>query len=102
MDRRLEFRNELKSVMDSNELYFQPPDGKKITYPCAIYKILNINMDHADDLVYKHIVGWQVTIIDRNPDSVYPERLMNKFRHVRFDRSFTADNLNHFVFTIYY
>lgn len=102
MDRRLKFRDELQEVMQSNKLYFQPPDGSKITYPCAIYKVLNIDIDNADDLVYKHIVGWQITIIDRSPDSIYPDRLMKQFGRARFDRAFTADNLNHYVFTIYY
>lgn len=102
MDRRLKFREELADVMEDCKLYFQPPNGTKLKYPCAIYKLQNIDIDHADDKVYKNMKGYQVTIIDADPDSAYPDRLMDQFRHIRFDRFFTNDNLNHYVFTIYY
>lgn len=102
MDRRLKFREELADVMEDCKLYFQPPNGTKLTYPCAIYKLQNIDIDHADDKVYKNMKSYQVTIIDADPDSEYPDRLLEQFRHIRFDRFFTNDSLNHYVFTIYY
>lgn len=102
MDRRLEFRKVLQEVMGSNKLYFQPPDGTKLTYPCAIYRLQNLDIRNADDQVYKYMKSYQVTIIDSNPDSNYPDILLTKFKRIRFDRAFASDNLNHFVFTIYF
>lgn len=102
MDRRLKFRDELEEVMGSCKLYFQPPNGTKLTYPCAIYKLQNIDIRNADDRVYKYMKSYQVTIIDSDPDSEYPDKMLEQFKHIRFDRFFTADNLNHYVFNIYY
>ena len=102
MDRRLKFRNDLSDVMGDCNLYFQPPNGTKLTYPCAIYKLQNININNADDRVYKNLKSYQVTIIDRDPDSIFPDAMFEKFRRIRFDRFFTNDNLNHYVFTIFY
>lgn len=99
---RIEFRNELQRVMGANKLYFQPPDGTKLTYPCCIYKLQNIETTHADDLIYRHFKSYSVTVIDRDPDSAFPDRILSTFKYARFDRSFTTDNLNHYVFTIYY
>lgn len=99
---RIEFRNELQHVMGANKLYFQPPDGTKITYPCCIYKLQNIETNYADDSIYRRFKCYSVTIIDSNPDSIYPDKILDSFDYARFDRFFTSENLNHYVFTIYY
>ena len=37
MDRRLQLHEELCSVLGSRNVYFQPPETIKLTYPCIIY-----------------------------------------------------------------
>ena len=102
MDRRLEFREELQEVMGSNKLYFQPPNGTKLTYPCAIYELQNIDIRNANDAVYRYRKKYRVLIIDPNPDTEYIEPMLKQFPRIFFDRFYTADNLNHYVFSIYY
>ncbi len=102
MGRRLEFRNRLQAAMGSNKIYFQTPGSSRMVYPCCIYELQKLDIRYADDIRYKNHECYQVILIDPNPDSVYFDRILNEFTYIRFDRHYTADDLNHFVFTIYF
>lgn len=108
MDRRLELQKLLEDIMrDSNDyeikrnVYFQPPESIKIEYPAIVYSLNQIDNVFADDIAYMQTVGYQITIIDRNPDSpiVWKLSLLPK---CHFVRHYKADNLNHWVFIINY
>ena len=98
---RIEFQKILESIMDGNKVYYQPPSTKTIEYPCIVYSRNNIENRYASDDVYGQNHSYTVTVIDKDPDSKYVEKL-SKLPYARFSRHFTSDNLNHEVFTIYY
>ena len=55
---------------------------------------------HADDKIYSRHYSYTVTYITKDPDD--PRRdLIDDLPYCRFNRFFTSDNLNHFVYTIY-
>ena len=56
---------------------------------------------YADNGVYSQCDKWEITVIDSDPDSdiVRAVSLMPGCRH---DRSYTADNLYHNVYTLNY
>lgn len=85
----------------SGHLYFQPPETVKMTYPAIVYTLSGIPIRHADNRPYKHAKQYTITAIDKDPDSKLPERIA-EFSTVRFDRFFTSENLNHWVFTIHF
>jgi hypothetical protein len=99
--RRLDLHEILATILGSRNVYFQPPATVTILYPCIIYHRSQINIKQADDSIYKYTIGYMVTVIDQDPDSLIPEKLL-ALPLCRFDRHYTADNLNHDVFTIYY
>ena len=99
MGQRIDLQQVLERI--APQVYFQPPETMKLVYPCIVYSLDNIDISHADNLPYKHLKKYQITIIDKNPDSSLPDAV-SKLRSCRFSRHFTADNLHHFVFTIYY
>ncbi len=70
-------------------------------YPCILYVRSGIEIGFADDNPYIHDKEYTVTVIDPDPDSVIPDKIA-KLPKCRFDRHYTADNLNHDVFTIFY
>ena len=88
-------------ILGSNNVYFQPPESVKMRYPAIKYSLDNVQNTYADDLPYLSAKRYKVTIIDRDPDSLLPG-LMNSLPFCRMDRWYAADNLNHWVFTIYY
>lgn len=81
--------------------YYSPPTDLRMMYPCIVYELAGETNIFADDLPYVHRKRWEVAIIDGDPDSEIPDKL-KQLRFSRFDRFFTSDNLNHFVFTLFY
>lgn len=82
-------------------VYFQPPSTVKMSYPCIVYSIDDVDTKFASNLPYGNTRRYQVTVIDRNPDSTIPAKVeslpMNSFA-----RAFVADGLNHFIYNIYF
>lgn len=101
MDSRPNLQTQLEQILESRNVYFQPPESLKLNYPAIVYKRSNIQNTFADDNVYKQSYFYEITVIDRKPDSQITRKL-SKLPKIRFDRSFNYDNLNHDVFTIYY
>ncbi len=98
---RYNFHQKLVNILGSSNVYFQPPISLKLSYPCIIYKLQDIDEKFADGLLYMHKRRYIITIIDPNPDSLIPDRL-GKMPLTTFDRYYPADNLNHFVYLTYF
>lgn len=100
MARRLELQTKLEEILDSSEVYFQPPPSIRMAYPAIVYELADINVKHANNLIYNQNSGFKVTLMDKNPDSLFVSEIL-KLPRCKFNTFFTSDNLNHFVFTIY-
>lgn len=98
---RLELQTFLENLLGSRNVYFQPPEGKKMNYPAIVYERKDIRNSFADNKVYSQMLAYQVTVIDEDPDSKIVEKI-SQLPTARFDRPFTSDNLNHNVFTLYF
>lgn len=101
MDRRLELHDLLCSLLGSRNVYFQPPETVKIKYPCIIYRRNRIDTEHASNRPYKQMTAYQIIVIDSNPDSEIPGKI-GRLPLSRFENHYTADNLNHDVYNVYY
>ena len=99
--RRYELQAAFKNILGSSNVYFQPPETLKMSYPCIVYELSKYHDRNADNKLYGHHSQYQVTLIDRNPDSPYKDSL-HEFPLTSLSSTFTADGLNHFVFTTYY
>lgn len=85
----------------TRNVYFQPPESIKMNYPAIRYSIKNIDTKFAANGIYAKKLCYEIIVIDKNPDSVIPEKLL-QLPYCSFDRYYVADNLNHYVFTLYY
>ena len=101
MGRRLELHEMLCEALGSRNVYFQPPASKVMEYPCIRYNLSDIDNVYADNLPYLQNTAYQITVIDRDPDSAIVERV-SKIPGIRFNRYYTAENLNHTIFILYY
>lgn len=101
MPSRVEFHEKLVDVLGSKNVYFQPPESLKMNYPAIVYSRSNIVNTDADDEVYLQYTSYDVTVIDKDPDSEIVQKL-SKFKYCRFSRHYTANNLNHDMFIIKY
>lgn len=96
---RLELQEILEGI--TPHVYFQPPTNIQMQFPCIIYERDGSRLAHAGNKLYRHVKRYQVTVIDRNPDSDLPDNVI-ELPLCEFNRFFTADNLNHYVFTLFF
>lgn len=82
-------------------VYFQPPKNIEIIYPCIVYNRDKINTDFSGNLPYNRFRRYSLTVIDPEADSDLVTQVGALPRCVH-DRFYTADNLNHDVFTIFF
>lgn len=101
MGQRLDLQALLEQILGSDHVYFQPPANVQIQYPCIIYKRDNADTEFADNIPYRFCLRYQVTVIDKNPDSLTPAKIATLPMTI-FNRFFTANNLNHDVFILYF
>lgn len=93
-------RKVLRQARKAENLYFQPPSGYRLKYPCVVYSESRIQNRHANDKVYLQHPFYTVTVIDRDPDSKL-KTAVSVLPKCAYDRSFISDGLYHTTFTIY-
>jgi hypothetical protein len=101
MGTRLELQTLLENILGSGNVYFQPPETLKMNYPCIIYKRNNDRIKFADNKPYNHTKRYSVIIVDKNPDSVTPDKIA-LLPMSTFDRHMTVNGLNHYIYNLYF
>lgn len=106
MDRRLLLQTTLEQLRgpepeDKINTYFQPPQNVSMVYPAIRYFQDDEAALFADDSPYHRRKRYQVTVIDRAPDSDIPDKVA-ELPLCKFNRAYVADNLNHTVYTLYF
>ena len=96
-------RLQLQSLLETftANVYYQPPSNVNLIFPCIIYKRDSDMARYADNRRYSHLMQYEVTVIDRNPDGPLWTGISD-LPLCKFERHFTADNLNHDVFILYF
>ena len=98
---RVDLHELLVETLGCKNVYFQPPETMKIKYPCIVYELEDITPVFADDKPYLLHDSYQVTLMHRDPDNPIKDKLAN-LPGVRFSRYFSADNINHYIYIMYY
>lgn len=101
MRSRSELHAILVGILGSDKVYFQPPQNTKIVYPCIIYKRDDIETKYAGNKPYNNVQRYSVTYISRDPDDPKAKKLA-ELPMCAFDRFYTADNLNHDVYNLFF
>lgn len=98
---RLELDQILRDILGSTNVYFQPPESVKMDYPAIVYQRDYAATQFADDQPWRTTKRYMITVIDKNPDSTIPDKVA-ELPMCSFSRHFTADNLNHDSYTIFF
>jgi hypothetical protein len=101
MAQRADLQKILTDLLGSENVYFQPPPSIVMSYPCIVYRRDYASTSFADNLPYRRKKRYQITVIDADPDSEIPDKVAN-LPTCSFDRFFTADNLNHDNFNLFF
>ncbi len=70
-------------------------------YPAIVYGLDDIENTFADGGVYLSKKQYAVTVIDKNPDNELVDKVA-ALPTCRFGRHYKSDNLNHYVFSLYF
>ena len=100
MASRLELHKTLCDILGSRNVYYQPPASVNMKYPAIRYDLQGYKKVYANAGAYRLLPSYKLTLIDTNPDSPYVARIL-ALPYCQFDRSYPADNLNHFIFTLF-
>jgi hypothetical protein len=101
MPSRIELQTLLETLLESRNVYFQPPASVKMSYPAIVYGLESVESTFADDGVYLSQKKYSITVIDENPDSLIPGKIA-MLPSCRFNRHYESDNLNHDVYILCY
>lgn len=101
MGKRSDFSAILNAIPGVKKVYFQPPESVRMEYPCIRYSKNDESNLRADNILYVGRTRYEVIVIDTNPDSPICDEI-SKIPYASFSRWYPSDNLNHFVYTIYF
>ena len=106
--RRLELHSILCGLLECSEqgetcrAYFQPPKSLVMKYPCIRYSREKIATDKADNQNYLIHDCYQLVLMYKDPDSDLPRKVIEAFSMCSHVDHYTADNLYHDIFNLYY
>lgn len=100
MANRLSLHDELLKFIPN--VYFQPPATLQMVYPCIVYRKTNKMRHFGNDIIYLSQQQYQITVIEKNPDSKVADNIESHFPHCAIDQYYTVDNLNHTTINLYY
>lgn len=101
MGTRLQLQTVLEGLDGTVSVYFQPPTNVTMSYPAIVYNREFLSSTHADNLPYSRTTRYQITVIDRDPDSPIPDKVA-ALPMTTYIRHFTADNLNHDIYYTFF
>lgn len=107
-DNRIELHNKLKRLLVESggglakDVYFQQPENIKMSYPAIVYEVDGVQEKKSNNNTYFAIKRYSVEFMTRNPDKSLIDKFLQEFKFCSFSRSFESNNLNHYIFTIYY
>ena len=99
--KRLALHEKLVDILGSDNVYYQPPENVKLSYPCIIYELAAGSNHFADNRSYMYHDCYTIKYINRDPDTDMPDRFRETFTYISRGSRYKADNLYHDIFTIY-
>lgn len=91
----------LEDLLGTRNVYFQPKENITLEYPAIVYNLEQVRTDFAGNNPYSLYNRYQITYIDRSPESEIP-RQIQLLPMTRFTSYFAIDGLNHYNHTTYY
>lgn len=101
MAQRLELQSKLEELLESRNVYYQPPASVEMYYPGIRYNRSDIDVKYAGNSKYLSKNLYDIIVMDYEPDNPVIEKIL-ALPYASFDRHYVADNLNHDVIKLYY
>lgn len=99
MDSRLTLQYKLEELLESKEVYYQPPESIKITYPAIIYSHDGIFSTSSNDKKYVRRDKYLITVVSKLPDHPVVNKILD-LPYTSYVREYRSNNLYHVVLSI--
>ena len=86
----------------SDHVYYQPPSNIRMNFPCIVYNKIPKFKEYGNDGIYIKKQGYQITVMDKDPDSFTADDLEDHFQYCSITQYFTNDNIHHVILELYY
>lgn len=80
-------------------VYFQPPTGYKLKYPCIVYDLEKPDISFADNLPYVAYDKYLIKYITRDPDDQVRNQIIT-LQYCSPEKPYISDNLYHHPFSL--
>lgn len=101
MSNRTNLQSVLERILGTRNVYYQPPETVKMSYPAIVYMKDDIDSKYANDKKYLNTKRYEIIVIDKKPDNEAIDKIL-ELPLSSFNRHYTSDNLHHDVITLYY
>ena len=78
MANRLDLHEMLCNILGTRNVYFQPPESIKMSYPAIRYRLSEIINTMADNRVYTQSHSYELIVIDKDPDGILKDKISAK------------------------
>jgi len=91
----------LCETLGSEYVYFQPPENLKMRYPCIVYSLNGNFKRQADNNTYHRRKEYSLLYITYDPDDAMIDKI-GDLPYCGMSKPYTAENLHHYPYTIYF
>lgn len=101
MSSRIKLQSILEELLESRNVYYQPPESVKMKYAAIRFSLNKIDKRSANDSAYSLLRSYELVVIDTKPDNPVIDKLLS-LPYCSHVTAYKADNLYHDVLTLYY
>ena len=101
MPNRLDLQSKLEEILDNKNVYYDPPESIKMSYPAIRYSKNTIVTKSANNKKYSRSCRYDLTVISKKPDDPVINKLL-ELPYCSYDRHYVSNNLHHDTLTIYW
>ena len=102
MNRRFELHAKLETLIQSKHVYFQPPASVRLVYPCVVYTIGEGDVKRGNESIYQYVNSYILTLIYKHTTIAILDKVLKEVEMCKLNTTYCSENLNHYVFTVYY
>lgn len=102
MVNRLNLQAKFEEILESRNVYFQPPASVLMRYPAIRYTLKDFRTKSANNsATYISNTGYECILITKEPADEKCLGQIFSIPYCKFGRYYCVDNLHHYTFTIY-
>lgn len=96
MATRLTLQNKLESILGSRNVYYNPPESQKMSFPAIVYNLSDLRQVHADNRKYIDYTTYKITVVSKQVD--HPAiRAVLDLPMTKFSANYTKNGFYHTV-----